>query len=199
MEKRKRRRKEVNNDRLTIKSSILNDRQKAVIETIRMRLNEKQSLEYLKEVGFDIGQATYYREKRQVEQMKLKRLYHIVKIGFQDQHLERIDVYEMGFKMMWNNVLLEKDPYKSNAMIKDILLLQPYLSAYYETTKLVIGDKQQQSEYHEFLDKQLQQQSKQETTEFKQQQQNEEGEDSINDGHEEEKYNNNNNNINAKF
>ena len=45
--------KEVNNDRLTIKSSILNDRQKAVIETIRMRLNEKQSLEYLKEVGYD--------------------------------------------------------------------------------------------------------------------------------------------------
>jgi hypothetical protein len=182
---------------LTIKSNVLSDRQKAVIETIRMRLNEKQSLEYLKEVGFDIGPATYYREKRQVEQMKLKRLYHIAKIGFQDQHLERIDVYEMGFKMMWNNVLLEKDPYKCNAMIKDILLLQPYLSAYYETTKLVIGgDKQQQSEYHEFLDKQLQQQSKQETTEFKQQQQqNEEGEDSINDdGHEEEKYNNNNSN-----
>ena len=137
---------------MTIKSSILNERQKAVIETIRMRLNEKQSLEYLKEVGFDIGPATYYREKRKVEQLKLKRLYHIAKIGFQDQHLERIDIYEMGFKMMWQNVLLEKDPYKRNSMIKDILLLQPYLSAYYEATKLVI-DKQQQSEYQEFLDK----------------------------------------------
>jgi hypothetical protein len=162
-----------------------------------MRLNEKQSLEYLKEVGFTIGPATLYREKRKVEQMKLKRLYRITKIGFQDQHLERIDNYEMGFKMMWKNVLLEKDPYKCNQMIKDILLLQPYLSSYYEATKLVIEDKQQQSEHQEFLDKQLQQQSKQETTEFKQQQ-NEEGEDSINDGHEEEKYNNNNN-INAKF
>jgi hypothetical protein len=147
----------VNNDRLTIKSSILSERQKAVIETIRMRLNEKQSLEYLKEVGFDIGPATFYREKRKVEELKLKRLYHIAKIGFQDQHLERIDIYEMGFKMMWQNVLLEKDPYKRNSMIKDILLLQPYLSAYYEATKLVIGDKQQQSEYQEFLDnKQLQ-------------------------------------------
>ena len=41
-------------------------------------------------------------------------------------------------------------------MIKDILLLQPYLSAYYEATKLVI-DKQQQSEYQEFLDKHQQQ------------------------------------------
>jgi hypothetical protein len=144
MEKRKRRRKEVNNDRLTIKSSILNDRQKAVIETIRMRLNEKQSLEYLKEVGFDIGPATYYREKKQVEQMKLKRLYHIVKIGFQDQHLETIDQYEMSFKMMWQNVLRERDPYKQNAMIRDILLLKPYLSSYYEATKLIIEKQQQQ-------------------------------------------------------
>jgi hypothetical protein len=121
----------------------LNDRQKAVIETIRMRLNEKQSLEYLKEVGFEIGPATYYREKRKVEELKLKRLYHIAKLGFQDQHLERIDVYEMGFKMMWQNVLLEKDPYKCNSMIKDILLLQPYLSSYYESTKLIV-EKQQQ-------------------------------------------------------
>ena len=109
-----------------------------------MRLNEKQSLEYLKEIGFDIGPATYYREKRRVEDLKLKRLYHIAKIGFQDQHLERIDIYEMGFKMMWQNVLLEKDPYKRNSMIKDILLLQPYLSAYYEATKLIIEKKQQQ-------------------------------------------------------
>jgi hypothetical protein len=64
----------------------------------------------------------------------------------------------MGFKMMWQNVLRERDPYKQNSMIKDIMLLQPYLSAYYESTKLVIGDKQQQkSEYQEFLDnKQLQ-------------------------------------------
>ena len=145
---------------MAIKSNVLSDRQKAVIEAIRMRLNEKQSLEYLKEVGFEIGPATYYREKRKIEDLKLKRLYHIAKIGFQDQHLERIDIYEMGFKMMWQNVLLEKDPYKRNSMIKDILLLQPYLSAYYEATKLVI-DKQQQSEYQEFLDKQLQQQEEQ--------------------------------------
>jgi hypothetical protein len=184
---------------LTINSRLLSDRQKAVIEAIRMRLNEKQSLEYLKEVEFDIGPATYYREKRKVESMKLKRLYQIAKIGFQDQHLERIDIYEMGFKMMWQNVLLEKDPYKRNSMIKDILLLQPYLSAYYEATKLVI-DKQQQSEYHEFLDKQEQeQQIKQEDkiTEFKQQIHDEqENLRNYDDDDYEEEFNNNSN---AKF
>ena len=135
---------------MTIKSRLLSDRQKAVIETIRMRLTEEQSLAYLKEIGYNIGPATLYREKRKVESLKLKRLFHIAQIGFQDQHLERIDIYEMGFKMMWQNVLLEKDPYKCNSMIKDILLLQPYLSSYYEATKLIVEkQKRQQQQQNE--------------------------------------------------
>ena len=131
---------------MTIKSNVLSDRQKAVIEAMRMRLNEKQSLEYLKEVGFDIGPATYYREKRQVEQMKLKRLYHIAKIGFQDQHLDRIDNTEFCLKLMWENYHLEQDPFKRFQMLKDIILVQPYLSAYYETTKLIVEKQQSQEQ-----------------------------------------------------
>ena len=135
---------------------MLSDRQKAVVETIRMRLSEKQSLAYLKEMGFEISPKTYYNDKRKVESLKLKRLFHIAEIGFEDQHLERIDIYEMGFKMMWQNVLLEKDPYKCNSMIKDILLLQPYLSSYYEATKLIVD--KQQLEYKKFLETQVQEQ-----------------------------------------
>lgn len=71
-------------------------------------------------------------------------MYEIGKIGFQDQHLETIDQYEMGFKMMWQNVLRERDPYKQNSMIKDILLLKPYLSSYYEATKLIVEKQQEQ-------------------------------------------------------
>jgi|GEM_PF-850858 len=178
---------------MTVKSRLLSDRQKEVIETIRMRLTEKQSLAYLKEMGFDISPKTYYNDKRAVERLKLQRLYHIAKIGFQDQHLERIDQYEMGFKMMWQNVLREQDPYKQNTMIRDILLLQPYLSSYYEATKLIID--KQKSEYQEFLDnKKQQQQSKQEKITESIQQQIEE--DVIID--DEKEYNNHNNN-NAKF
>ena len=131
-----------NDDTFTIKSNVVNERQKAVIETIRMRLTEKQSLEYLKEVGFEIGPATFYREKKKVEELKLKRLYHIAKIGFQDQHLDRIDNTELCLKLMWQNYHLEKDPFRRFQMLKDIIMVQPYLSAYYETTKLIV-DKQQ--------------------------------------------------------
>ena len=141
---------------MTVKSRLLSDRQKAVIETMRMRLTEKQSLVYLKEMGFDISTKTYYNDKRKVESLKLKRLFHIAAIGFEDQHLERIDTYEMGFKMMWANILLEEDPYKCNQMIKDILLLQPYLSSYYEATKLIVD--KQQLEYKKFLETQVQEQ-----------------------------------------
>lgn len=144
-------------DRMTLKSSILSDRQKAVIETIRMRLNEKQSLEYLKEVGFEMAPATYQREKRKVEELKLQRLYHIAKIGFQDQHLDRIDNTELCLKLMWENYQLEQDPSKRFEMLKDIILVQPYLSAYYEATKDII----QQPEYQKFLLDNNQQQEQQ--------------------------------------
>jgi hypothetical protein len=139
--------KEANNETLTIKSSILTERQNAVIETIRMRLSEQQSLEYLENVGFPCSVATFYREKKKVEELKLKRLYHIASIGFVDQHLDRIDNTEFCLKLMWENYHSEQDPFKRFQMLKDIILVQPYLSAYYETTKLIVEKQQQQEQY----------------------------------------------------
>jgi hypothetical protein len=129
-------------------STRLTERQKWVIECIRMRLSVKQSLDYLKDTaGFEISDKTFYREKAKVEEMKLKRLYHIAKIGFQDQHLDRIDNTELCLKLMWENYYLEKDPYKRFQMLKDIILVQPYLSAYYETTKLIFSTDTKNHEY----------------------------------------------------
>lgn len=124
---------------------MLTERQKAVIETIRMRFSEQQSLEYLKEVGFPCSVATFYREKKKVEELKLKRLYHIASLGFVDQHLDRIDNTELCLKLMWENYYSEQDPYKRFQMLKDIILVQPYLSSYYETTKLVMQQQQPSS------------------------------------------------------
>jgi hypothetical protein len=125
---------------ITDKTNILTERQKAVVETIRMRLTEKEALEYLRNAGFETSDTTWYREKKQLEKMKLKRLYHIAKIGFEDQHLERIDNCELIQKLMWQNVREEKDPYKRNQILKDILSLQPYLSNYYEATMDVMKE-----------------------------------------------------------
>ena len=137
---------------MTFKSNIITERQRAVIETIKMRFTEKQALAYLKEVGFEISDTTWYREKNKVEKLKLKRLYHIAQIGFQDQHLERIDTIELCLKLCWQNYNEEQDPYKKFQMLKDIIMVQPYLSSYYEATKLIID--KQKPEYQEFMDKQ---------------------------------------------
>ena len=119
-------------------NNILTDRQKTVLETVKMRLTEKESLEYLKDNGFEISDTTLYREKSKLEKMKLNRLYQIAKYGFEEQHLERIDNCELILKLMWQNAMEEKDPYKRNQILKDILSLQAYLSGYYEATKEVM-------------------------------------------------------------
>jgi hypothetical protein len=58
---------------------------------------------------------------------------------------------------MWENYQLEQDPSKRFEMLKDIILVQPYLSAYYEATKDII----QQPEYQKFLLDNNQQQEQQ--------------------------------------
>lgn len=130
------------------KSNILTERQKAVVETMRMRLTEKEALEYLRNAGFETSDTTWYREKKQLEKMKLKRLYHIAKLGFEDQHLQRIDICELIQKLMWQNVKEVKDPYKRNQILKDILSMQPLLSTYYEATKDVMKESDFMKRYY---------------------------------------------------
>ena len=121
-------------------NNILTDRQKAVLETVKMRLTEKESLEYLKDNGFEISDTTLYREKSKLEKMKLKRLYQIAKYGFEEQHLERIDNCELILKLMWQDYNACKSPIQRLSMLKKILSLQPYLSSYYDATREVMKE-----------------------------------------------------------
>lgn len=122
---------------MTFKSGILTERQKAVVETIRMRLTEKLALAYMKEVGFDISDTTYYREKRKVEELKFKRLFYIASTEFYDQHMGRIDTIELALKLMWKNYNIEQNPFKRVIILEKIISIQPYLSAYYGATKML--------------------------------------------------------------
>ena len=105
-----------------------------------MRLDTIHALKYLQDVGITISRATYFRQKKKVEELKLRRLYHIAKIGFQDQHLERIDNCELIEKLMWENYNECKEPFKRVLILEKILGIQPYLSSYYEATTDVIKE-----------------------------------------------------------
>ena len=121
--------------------SILNDTEKAVVETIRMRLSTEQALQYMKDNGFSVSRATYFRHKKKLEEKKLERLYHMANIGFDYQHLDRIDGLELIEKKMWEEYNKEKTPWKRVQILKDIVEIQPYLSSIYDANKFVIDDK----------------------------------------------------------
>jgi len=116
----------------------ISDRDRAVVATIRMRLSLKQALEYLKDVGFEMSLPTYTRIKRKLNSQKLKRLYHIAKIGFTEEHLAAIDNLELVQRLMWQDYQNCKDPFKRSCILEKIANIQPYLSSYYETTKDII-------------------------------------------------------------
>ncbi|HET9807903.1 MAG TPA: hypothetical protein VFP49_13450, partial [Nitrososphaeraceae archaeon] len=120
--------------------SILSDTEKAVVETIRMRLSTEQALQYLKDNGFYVSRATYFRRKKKLEEKKLERLYHMANLGFEYQHLDRIDGLELIEKKMWEEYNKEKGSWKRVQILKDIAEIQPYLSAIYEANKFVIDD-----------------------------------------------------------
>lgn len=106
-----------------------------------MRLSTEQALQYLQDHGLKLSRATYFRYKRKVEEKKLERLSHMVQIGFQDQHLDRIDNIELALKEMWIRYIDEKDNFRKVLILEKIIMVQPYLSSYYEATAYVIDNR----------------------------------------------------------
>jgi hypothetical protein len=123
-------------DLLSIILSVLSDTEKLIVNCTIMRLKETEALEYLKENGHEMSRMTYYRIKAKLEDKKLQRLYEIAKIGFVDEHLERIDQFELILQEMWKNYEREQSPLKRVVILEKIAAVQPYLSVYYKAIKM---------------------------------------------------------------
>lgn len=111
----------------SIMTSMLSDIEKLVVETIRMRLTTQQALKYMRDHEFPVSRATYFRHKRRVEGKKLERVYHIAKLGFVDQHFQRIDGLEIIEKKMWQEYNREH-PFKRIQILKDFIKNGMYIS-----------------------------------------------------------------------
>ena len=129
-----------------VKTNVLNDRQKEIVATIRMRLSTDKALLYLKEAGYEMSPRTWRREKQKLNDSKLERLHFIAKIGFEDQHLERIDQLELIQRLMWDEYDKEQSPFKRASILEKIANIQPYLSNYYDLTREVISPREPLSE-----------------------------------------------------
>ena len=115
-------------------SSILSDTEQAVVQTMTMRLNEKQALFFLEQNGIDISRRTYFRHKKKVESLKWQRLMHIAEF-FTDQHLQRIDKLELVEHLTRSEHEKEKSPYKRVNILSSIVNMQPYLPNHYGATR----------------------------------------------------------------
>ncbi len=109
-----------------------------IIQTIVMRLSEKESVQYLKDRGFEISVPYYYRLKKNIQQSRFDRLNLIAKTQFVDQHLERIDQLELINSEMWIQYRREKDPFKQVLILEKIAELQTYISPYYDASRYIL-------------------------------------------------------------
>ena len=109
-----------------------------IIQTMVMRLSEKDSLEYLHDKGFKISRDSFYRLKRNIQKSRFDRLNLIAKTQFVDQHLERIDQLELVNHEMWKRYR-NKDYKAMDALLK-IAELQTYISPFYEASKWVMEE-----------------------------------------------------------
>lgn len=109
-----------------------------IIQTMVMRLSEKESLAFLKDKGFTISHDTFYRYKRKITGSRFERLSLIAKHGFVDQHLERIDQLELINSEYWKLYRNEKDNFKKAIILEKIAELQTYISPYYDASRYVM-------------------------------------------------------------
>jgi hypothetical protein len=116
---------------------ILSDIEQAVVQTLTMRLKEKQALFFLKQNRIDISRRTYFRHKKKIESLKWQRLMDIAEF-FTDQHLQRTDKLELVGHLMWTEYEKEKSPFKRVNILSSIVNMQPYLSNYYGATRFVL-------------------------------------------------------------
>ena len=94
----------------------LNDSELLVMQTIVMRLNEKESLAWIRshqDTKKKMEVRSFYRIKGKIKASSEKRKFELQKNGLWEQHLERIDQLETALKFSWENFHRETDASKN--------------------------------------------------------------------------------------
>lgn len=119
----------------------LNETEILVMQTIIMKLNEAESLAWVRShlpPKKKMDRSTFYRIKGRIVASADKRKFELQKKGLWEQHLERIDQLETTLKFSWQNYHRETDITKKQRILDSISNLQPLLSAYYGASQEVI-------------------------------------------------------------
>ena len=120
----------------------LNDSEILVMQTIVMKLNEAESLAWIRSHQTSrqkpMEVRSFYRIKGKLKSLTDKRKFDLQKQGLWEQHLERIDQLETILKFSWQNYHRANDPMKKQRILDSIASIQPLLSVYYSASQEVI-------------------------------------------------------------
>ena len=100
-----------------------------------MRLDERESLTYINDQGYDISRAQYIALKKKIKDSRFERLSQIAK-AFVDHHIERMDTLDLVNYEMWRKY--RQGDYKTLDALSKIAETQTILSQYYDASKMVM-------------------------------------------------------------
>lgn len=103
-----------------------------------MHLTRQQAVIYLKQVGYQMSERSWYRWKTHLENTKRERLYQIAQIGLTDEHTDSIEEIETARKLLWTEYHKAVRPTERAIILEKIINTRPLLSSYYDSTQGVI-------------------------------------------------------------
>jgi hypothetical protein len=116
-----------------------------VLECMIYRYNQKESMVYLSNKGYNITDRTFRNIKRDIIKSRFKWISEMVETGLIDQHIRAIESIYHAQREMWINYEKCQDPYKKVEILTQIVNTLPFMSQYCFGTKKVISLKNQMS------------------------------------------------------
>lgn len=132
-EKNKRKRKNVKQD-----SPGKLDREICIIHCIAAKLSETEALTYLDSRGHHIERATYYSEKKKIEERRSNLGHKLAAGGLFEQHMIRIENLEEIEREFWINYHREPNPFRKSVILEKIQNIQPFISSTYDYIKEIM-------------------------------------------------------------
>ena len=119
---------------------VLSDTEFLVVQTIAMRLNEKESLAWLASHGSRIKRAQFYRIKAKLSSLKHKKSETQYNEFLETGLRSKLEQLETIFYLSFQNVRKEKDPSKNQKILESIVTMMPSVTAMYEALTLIKKD-----------------------------------------------------------
>lgn len=119
----------------------LTDTEFLVMQTVAMRLSEKEALEWLKSHDVSLKHAQFYRIKKRIKQAGEKWKEELQKQGYWPLNLLLNQQALTVLNFSWENARKEKDPAKNQKILESIAaIILPYFSTTHEVALLTARD-----------------------------------------------------------